>query len=585
MNKKYFKSNFDLAHCHLGNIFLINHIHSIATFLRRKPHGCHPRMIEIILAYLVHNLSPKVISGILYLRLKLKISKKPEKKLDEYQCWFQQYYRIGSAEQRNIRKHIKKFSFTPKISVIMPTYNTSEKFLRAAIESVIQQLYQNWELCIADDASTHANIRDILTEYQKKDPRIKLVFRDTNGHISAASNSALSLVTGKFTALLDHDDELLPDSLYRVVEDLNHYPDSDIIYTDEDKIDEYGHQFAPHFKSDWNPELLYSVNYICHLVIYRTSLLRSVDGFRVGLEGSQDYDLILRCAKKTTKIRHLPYILYHWRAIQGSTALSLDEKQYATKAGIKALSDHFDTEFAVEMAHIPTTYRIHYPIPLPVPKVLLIIQSTTQDYVARIHKKTTYKNYEIILVNTLQERHHAIQATDALLVGFLHQDIEVISEDWLEEMVSYAIRTDIGAVGAKLLYPDNRIQHGGIILGLSEYSHHYCSIDNNGYFGRLSFPQTLSAVSSACLVVRRSVYEEVRWQDENDIDFCLRITQAGYRNVWTPYAMLYLSSEVTKHSDTLPLKPDPYYNPNLSLKTSDFSLAYPPRTQKPWHHH
>jgi glycosyltransferase involved in cell wall biosynthesis len=571
----------------------------------------------------------------------------------DYPQWIKTFSTLTTEDRKQINKRLNKLTYKPLISVVMPVYNTPNSLLHAAIESVKTQLYPNWELCIADDASTQPHIRTILEQYQKNDQRIKIVYREKNGHISAATNSALALATGEFIALLDHDDELAPHALYMNVEELNKHPDADIIYSDEDKIDANGNRFYPHFKSDWNPELFYTNNYICHLLICRTTLLRSTGGFREGVNGSQDYDLILRCVTKTKpeRIRHIPHILYHWRAISGSTALDSQEKDYATKAGVKALTDHFSTSeplVKVEAAQLPTTYRIHYPIPNPEPKISLIIPTRNGHKILRkcvesILQKTTYKNYEIIIINNqsdekesldylaelnqfFQKRirvldydhpfnysainNFAVKETESDLVGLVNNDIEVISPEWLEEMVQHAIRPQIGAVGAKLLYPDNTIQHAGVIIGLggvAEHSHKGFLSTQTGYCSRLLLPQTISGVTGACLLVRRKIYEEVDGLEEhqlpiafNDVDFCLRLQKAGYRNVWTPYAVLYHHESISRgreeSSDARFLKEvefmnlrwgsrlenDPYYNPNLNIKRGDFTLAWPPRLKKPW---
>jgi glycosyltransferase involved in cell wall biosynthesis len=572
----------------------------------------------------------------------------------DYQSWVQAYSTLTQGDRKRINQHISKLSDQPLISVIMPVYNTPEQMLAAAIESVKNQLYSNWELCIADDASTLPHVRTTLDNYSKNDQRIKIVFRKENGHISASSNSALALASGEFVALLDHDDELAPHALYMVVEMLNRFPDTDIIYSDEDKINTGGRRFSPHFKPDWNPELFYSVNYISHLGVIRRSLVQSVKGFRKGFEGSQDYDLVLRCVAETTpeRIKHIPHILYHWRATKESTARNANAKDYATKAGIKALTDFFsriNPAIIVEECKLPTNYRVHVPMKTE-PKVALIIPSRNNYDVLRkcvnsIIEKTNYKNYEIIIINNQSDEkktldyldllkqkkqcsvldydhlfnysainNYAVNATNSELVGLVNDDIEVISEEWLSEMVVHAINPEIGAVGAKLLYPDNRIQHAGVIVGLggvAGHSHKYTDLfsDEYGYFNRLNLPQALSAVTGACLLVRRKIYEEVGGLNQvnlkvafNDVDFCLRIGEAGYRNVWTPYAMLYHHESISRgQEDTSEkqarfgkeieymqkrwgsrLSNDPYYNPNLTNSREDFSLGWPSRAKKPW---
>ena len=299
-------------------------------------------------------------------------------RLIDYRTWIKTIEPLGLPAVETMQKSIDGFMHKPVISIIMPTYNTPDKYLRLCIESVIQQSYPHWELCIADDRSPSPHIRPILEEYAQRDQRIKYVVRETNGHISAASNSALDLATGEFVALLDHDDELSPYALYFMAQAINRYPDAAVIYSDEDKIDEAGSRFEPHFKSDWNPDLFFSQNYVSHLGVYRRTLLEQISGFRLGVEGSQDQDLLLRCLPhiNATQIIHVPRILYHWRTLPGSTAMAAGEKTYTTDAGIKALEDYFQQtgqQVRVEMGKVPNTYRVHYPIPTPEPLVSLLI--------------------------------------------------------------------------------------------------------------------------------------------------------------------------------------------------------------------
>jgi len=531
------------------------------------------------------------------------------------------------------------------ISVIMPTFNTHKDLLRRAIESVVAQSYPYWELCIADDASTQTYVRNVLEEYARRDNRIKVTFREENGHISAASNSALELATGDYVALLDHDDELAPQALQCVVDAIGQNPSVQIIYSDEDKIDEGGNRSDPNFKSDWNPDLLFSQNYISHLGVYRRETLRLIGGFREGVEGSQDHDLFLRCLPyvKPSEIVHIPKVLYHWRMAEGSTALASGEKGYTAGAGIKALRDFFDAQgrkdIQVEPGLAPNTYRLRYPIPDPEPLVSLLIPTrdmlvVLEPCIRSIREKTTYGNYEIIIIDnesvepdTLEyfERiqtqdhrvrvlpyHHpfnysainnyGVQHARGELIGLINNDIEVISPDWLTEMVSHAVRLDIGCVGAKLYYDDDTIQHAGVIIGLggvAGHSHKYSPRDASGYVQRLKLIQNYSAVTAACLVVRKSVYEQVGGLEEaglpvafNDVDFCLKVRESGYRNLWTPYAELYHHESKSRGSEDTPekvkrfnreiefvkskwgdmLRRDPYYNQNLTLTREDFSL-------------
>lgn len=539
----------------------------------------------------------------------------------------------------------KSSKHQPIISVVMPTYNIAETFLRQAIESVLAQSYPYWELCIADDASPKPHVRRVLKEYVQRDPRIKVTFRQENGHISVASNSALSLAVGEYVALLDHDDELASHALYFVAEAIKQNPSAQILYSDEDKIDEKGHRSDPHFKSDWNPDLFFSQNYVSHLGVYRRELLQRIGGFRVGVEGSQDMELLLRCLAhvKSAEIVHIPQVLYHWRMLEGSTALASGEKHYTTEAGIKALQEFFSAQgredVKVGTGLVPNTYRVRYPIPQPEPLVSLLIPTRDklvllEPCVRSILDKTTYQNYEIIILDNesveiatldffkrIQAKgnrvrvlpyHHpfnysainnyGVQQARGTLIGLVNNDIEVISPEWLSEMVSHALRQEIGCVGAKLYYDDETIQHAGVIVGLggvAGHSHKYFPRAASGYFHRLKIVQNLSAVTAACLVVRKSTYEQVNGLEEdglrvafNDVDFCLKVREAGYRNLWTPYAELYHHESKSRGAEDTPerierfnkeiafmiskwgekLRCDPYYSTNLTLAREDFSL-------------
>lgn len=534
----------------------------------------------------------------------------------------------------------------PTFSIITPVYNTSEPYLRACIESVLQQSYPHWQLCLADDCSTQPHVRRVLEEYAARDERIRVVFREKNGHISAASNSALELATGGWVALLDHDDLLAEHALFFVAKTIWERPEVKFIYSDEDKINGDGERFDPHFKSDWNPDLFFSQNYICHFTAIQRSLVMAVGGFRTGVEGSQDQDLFLRCLHhiRDDEIHHIPRILYHWRTLPGSTSLDSGEKTYTTDAGIKALSDYFaehgPSGVEVEAGRFPNTYRVIWPLPEPLPLVSLLIptrdkKELVEQAVRSILDKTTYPNYEILIldngsvepetlawfdriqkddphVRVLRWDHpfnfsainnYGVRHARGTMIGLINNDVEVISPDWLTEMVRHAVRPEIGCVGAKLYYTDGTIQHGGVIVsigGVAGHSHKHYPKDSPGYFSRLHLVQNLSAVTAACLLVRKSIYEQVGGLDENnlkvafnDVDFCLKVREAGYRNLWTPYAELYHHESVSRgHEDTpekqerfrkeiefmkakwgAALQNDPYYNPNLTRDREDFSLA------------
>lgn len=561
-----------------------------------------------------------------------------------YDDWITQVEAPSLPSESEVKSRLAALKKHPLISVVMPVYNTDAEYLRSCLDSVLMQSYPRWELCIADDASPKQHVRSILEEYQSKDKRIKVVFRQRNGHISAASNSALSLATGGYVALLDHDDELSEHALLFMVEAINQNPKAKVLYSDEDKIDGDGWRSDPHFKSDWNPDLFYSNNYVSHLGVYRRSLLKKIGGFRVGVEGSQDQDLLLRCLPhvKSQEIVHVPRVLYHWRTVEGSTALASGEKSYTTAAGVKALTDYFsevNPAVRINSAALPNTYRVHWPIPDPSPLVSLLIptrdkRELTETCVRSILDKTTYTNFEILIldngsveketldffkqiqredkrVRVLRYDHpfnysainnFGVRHTRGTVIGLINNDIEVISPEWLYEMVSHAMRPDIGCVGAKLYYDNGQLQHAGVILGIggvANHSHKNFERHAHGYFGRLKLVQNLSAVTAACLLVRREIYEKVGGLDEenlrvafNDVDFCLKVREAGFRNLWTPYSELYHHESISRGNEDTPekkerfngevsfmkkkwgvaLESDPFYNINLTKNREDFSL-------------
>ncbi|MEM2690118.1 MAG: glycosyltransferase family 2 protein [Nitrososphaerota archaeon] len=566
----------------------------------------------------------------------------------DYLKWIALYDTLTDEDRNKIREHIKLLSYKPLISIIMPVWNTPEAYLRRAIESVLNQLYPYWELCIADDASEYPHIRRVLNEYQSKDKRIKVVFREKRGHIAQASNSALAIATGEFIALLDHDDILPEHALYMVAVELNRYPEADVIYTDEDRIDERGVRSDPYFKPDWNYDLFLGQNCISHLGVYRTALVREVGGFQEGYEGAQDWDLAMRIIERIppSHIRHIPFILYHWRAIPGSAALNITEKPYVKDAQYKTLASHFERigQKAEILSVRGIFWRIRYPVPQPPPLVTLIVTVwSREDFLIRclnsLLKKTKFPFYQIIVIKNSKNsqkmeqyieqiaRHYPVQTIDCAtsfnyaamnnlaasqargeILGFLHDDIEIINSNWLEEMVSHAIRPGVGAVGAMLYYPDMRIQHAGIILGLlGSVGHLYRHFpkDYSGHGGRALLTQSLSAVTGACLILRKDVFDKVGGFDEQlatafyDVDLCLRIREQGYRIIWTPFAKLIhhavcerqnnINNEQYKQEIVFLkerwgdiLLNDPAYNPNLTLNQEDSSLAFPPRIRKPW---
>ncbi|HDV4121989.1 glycosyltransferase family 2 protein [Enterococcus faecalis] len=540
-------------------------------------------------------------------------------------------------------QEIATFHYQPKISIVMPVYNVEEKWLRLCIDSILNQVYTNWELCMADDASTDPNVKKILTEYQQLDERIRVVFREQNGHISEATNSALAIATGEFVALLDNDDELAINAFYEVVKVLNENPKLDLIYSDEDKIDMDGNRSDPAFKPDWSPDLLLGTNYISHLGVYRRSILEEIGGFRKGYEGSQDYDLVLRFTEKTTKerIKHIPKVLYYWRMLPTSTAVDQGSKGYAFEAGLRAVQDALVRRgINGHATHGAANglYDVYYDIESE--KLVSIIIPTKNGYkdvqrcVSSIIEKTTYQNYEIIMADngsTDPKMHELYAEFEQQLPGrffvesidipfnfstinnraakkahgeyllFLNNDTEVITENWLTLMVSFAQQERIGCVGAKLLYPNNTVQHAGVILGLggvAGHGHYGYPHGDLGYFGRLAINVNYSAVTAACLLMKKADFDAVGGFEEaftvafNDVDLCLKVQALGRDNVWLHEAELYHFESQTRGYDDKGKKKkrfeqekvmmeekwgplienDPFYNPNLTRDIPNFSL-------------
>ncbi|HID98754.1 MAG TPA: glycosyltransferase [Thiotrichaceae bacterium] len=574
----------------------------------------------------------------------------PPQASKNYSHWIKKYDTLTSEQVGKIQQRLKKWDDLPFISVVMPTYNTEEKWLRAAIESVLNQIYPNWELSIADDASTQPHVRRILEEYAARDQRIKVTFRTENGHISAASNTAIERVSGEFIALLDHDDVLAAHALFCVAQEIINTPDGMIWYSDEDKINEEGERFAPYFKSDWNLDLFLSHNMISHLGVYRTSKIREIGGFRLGYEGSQDYDLALRIIEKIEpeQIRHIPRVLYHWRALSSSTASRSEAKPYAIGAAQKAISEYLARQNiearVTDAPEAPGMTRVQYPLPEHPPLVSFIIPTYNSFNLLRccvdsLLNKTDYPHFEILIIDNasddritlaylkqLKENNQAriidhpypfnyaeinnvaVEQAEGELICLLNNDIEVINQDWLTEMVSHILRPKVGIVGARLWYPNDTLQHGGVIVGLggiAGHAHRLIPRGNPGYFGRGVLLQNLSAVTAACLLMRKEQFLAVGGLNAenlsiafNDVDLCLKIIEAGLQIVWTPYAELYHHESASRGSDDTPEKAhrfqqeinymenhwphrlvnDPAYNPNLTLDATvaPFTLAWPP---------
>ncbi len=565
-----------------------------------------------------------------------------------YSEWVARYDTPTKSERIALRRRLRTLPRLPRISILLPVFNPDLELLHAAIASVLQQSYEDWELCIADDASTDAQVRPFLEKAARSEERIKILFRERNGHIAAASNSALQLATGEWCALLDQDDLLAEHALAWVALEIAQAPEARLIYSDEDKIDLEGRRSDPYFKTDWDSELFLAQNYINHLGVYHTELVRTVGGFREGFDGSQDYDLALRCTETLARaqVRHIPRILYHWRAAPGSVAQTAEAKPYAREAARRALQEHLQRRhIAGQVVACPEqaeAHRVIYKVPSPAPRVTIIIPTRDRAALLRqcvesIRTVTDYAAFEILLVNNGSTERDAIELLAQLatesgvavlhdtepfdfsrlnnlaaaqaggeILAFLNNDIEVTDASWLTEMVSHAARPEVGAVGARLWYPDGTLQHGGVILGLggvAGHAHLRLARGQPGYFNRAILQRSSSAVTAACMLTRRSVFQELGGFERalsvnfNDIDYGLRVTRAGYQVIWTPYANLIHHESVSRghqrseeekaqfireaiymqEAHGAALLRDPFYNPNFSLALPGYTLAFPPR--------
>jgi len=565
-----------------------------------------------------------------------------------YAAWVKQFDTIGARERIAFRRDLRSLRRHPLISIVMPVYNPDLGYLSSAIDSVRSQIYERWELCIADDASTDASVARLLKQYAIADSRIKVTFREGNGHIAACSNSALELTTGEWVALLDQDDLLSEYALAVVAATIGEHPEAGLIYSDEDKIDLSGARCCPFFKPDWNPELLLGQNYISHLGIYRHALLREIGGFREGYEGSQDYDLALRCVEKLepNEIKHIPRILYHWRMAEGSAAAAAEAKSYAPEAARRALTDHLRrTKIAGAVVACPENrewYRVVYDLRPPFPLVSVIIPTRNQlallqRCVMTVREKTNYTPIEIVIVDngsTDPETHaflrdlaqapsvqiltdpgefnfsrlinRGVRVARGEILALVNNDIETEKSSWLREMVSHAIRPEVGAVGARLWYPDGTLQHAGVVLGLHGVASHafqrFPAQPVSPMNRTFVLSQNYSAVTAACMVLRKTIFDDLGGFDENlpnnfnDVEFCLRLRARGWQVIWTPYADLIHHESASRgrdfgsaeHAQLLretaymyekwgeQLQCDPFYSPNLSHSLG-FTLAWPPR--------
>ncbi len=541
------------------------------------------------------------------------------------------------AESRNV------FLYRPLISIVVPLYKTPENYLRELIASVEKQTYTNWQLCLSDGSGAGSSLAGYLAELKKKDARIKVISSSEPLGISDNTNAALTLADGEFIAFADHDDLLPAYALYECVKQINEDSEVDLIYSDEDKVSMDGREFfEPHFKTDFNIDLLCSMNYFCHLVVIRKELLDEAGWLDAAYDGAQDYDLVLRSVEKARKICHIPKVLYHWRSHTDSTAENPESKLYAFEAGMRAVQAHYDRchiDAVVTMGQYPGLYQTTYRIPDPCPRVSIIIPN--KDHMedldrclTSIFERSQYPNYEIVIVennSTLPEtfayyrrietqyenvhvinwesdfnyseiNNFALNTAAGEYLLFLNNDTEMIGTDCIEQLLGPCLREDVGIVGARLYYEDNTIQHAGVIIGYGGIAGHAFQgmpRTANGYFSRIICQSDLSAVTAACMMVKRSVFEELNGFDGllkvafNDIDFCLRVRQAGKLVVYNPFAQLYHYESKSRGAEDTPDKiarfnaeanefikrwpeilkgGDPYYNPNLSLDSNDFRL-------------
>lgn len=556
-----------------------------------------------------------------------------------YGPWYEQY--IPTREELE-KQRKKKWNYGPKISIIVPAYKTPEAFLRQMMDSLLAQTYANWELCIANASPEDASMEYVLKEYAKKDSRILWKKLEENKGIAENTNEAFAMATGEFAGLLDHDDLLAPNALYEVAKALETEPDIDVLYTDEDKVrgDEVLEHFQPHLKPDFNIDLLRSNNYICHFFVVRKSLLEKTGGFRREYDGAQDYDFIFRCTQAAGKIHHIPEILYHWRTHQSSTADNPESKLYAFEAGKRAIEENLRQNGLIgEVSHTKDYgfYRVKYPVQgEPLVSIIIPNKDAKEDLekcIRSILEKSSYTNYEILIVENnstgeeifsyykeLSENskirllrwkrefnysainNYGAKKAKGDYLLFLNNDTEVISPDWIEEMLGFCQRPDTGIVGARLYFGNNTVQHAGTVIGIGGIAGHMFTDmprERSGYMHKAAIIQDLSAVTAACMMVKRQVFDEVQGFEEqlsvafNDVDFCLRVREKQYLVVYDPYVELYhyesksRGAEDSKEKvrrfqseiefmrcrwETLLKKGDPYYNKNLSLVKWNYSL-------------
>ncbi|MGR8933310.1 MAG: glycosyltransferase family 2 protein [Gammaproteobacteria bacterium] len=562
-----------------------------------------------------------------------------------YKHWIQYYETLEFGNVQKIYQTITEFEYQPLMTLVLSVGIADEALSASVIDSVMRQSYQSWELYVAPNGGASDGIIELLQDYVVQDSRIRLVMQHSQANISEVFNDVLAYVNGDYIVFLDCSGVMSEHALYFVVRELNDHAGFLFIYSDADKIDAEGNRMEPYFKPDWNPDLLFSHNYIGNLTVYSIPLVRMVGGFRPAMDACRDYDLLLRCAAKieSEQILHVAKVLYHERLMTCAADTNAAETSASNRSAIRALTDYFASRglnLPVTQGKAPNTYKVSWPIPQPEPLVSLLIP--TRDSVdilslcvGSILEKTRYQNFEVIILDNQSSdpetlayfetfknhprvrvvacdfpfnfsvlNNYGVKFARGEIIGLINNDVEVIAPDWLTEMVAHALRPDIGCVGAKLLYGNDTVQHGGVICGLggiAGHAHRGFAKDASGYFSRLQVVQNLSAVTAAVLLVRRAVYESVGGLNEteltvalNDVDFCLRVREAGYRNLWTPFAELYHHESISRGADDSPeklmrlnrerkymhlhwgtqLASDPYYNPHLTLLREDFSLRW-----------
>ena len=560
---------------------------------------------------------------------------------------------LKKADIRAMRKQVPQLPMHPLISLVMPVHDPRAEFFRGALDSVSAQIYPYWELLLAGDFSAANEIHAIANEYRHRNAQVKIVSVKPGGDLATILNRALELAQGEFVARINQHDQMPPQTLFCLAREISRHPDADLIYTDDDSIDDTNRRLDPRFKPDWNPDMFFSYNYLANLTLYRHARALELGGYRPGFDGAEDYDLSLRYLRDTPehKIRHIPRVLYHTRTASQAPAPTSSPQLgdgwrdgAVHQSGKGALASYFEgSGVVVEDGPAPGLYRIKRPLPTPPPLVSIIIPTRDRVEILRkciesIQQNTDYENWEMLVIDNqsvepethtyLEQIKHdsrinvicyekpfnysamnnyAVQFTRGEILALLNNDVEVISREWLTEMVSHAIRPGVGAVGAKLLYSNGMVQHAGVILGLggvAGHAHKHLNGDDHGYCHRAIIAQDFSAVTGACMVVRKSCYLEVGGMNKenlavafNDIDFCLKLAASGYRNIFTPYALLYHHESLSRgQNDTLEkqnifqqeykymkkiwrgkLESDPAYNPNLTLEFENFCMTLSPR--------